>query len=151
MPGAVAEPDAAEQVTLCRAPAPPGEAGGDGDVLREVRWSSRLPDWNNMPILPGPQRARSAPVRRDIGCTADADGAAVGLVEPGQAGQQGGLARSRRAGHGDDLAAPDGERDTAEGQRLVVAGVEEAVADRSADSTGAPVARHGAHAHAASR
>ena len=57
----------------------------------------------------------------------DADHAAVGLVEAGEAGQQRRLARARRAGDGDDLAGVDGERHALQGERLVVAGVEEAV------------------------
>ena len=73
-------------------------------------------------------RARSSSGRRDSRSPATCDRAAVGLVEAGQAGQQRRLARARRAGHGDDLAAARRvERDALQRERLVVAGVEEAV------------------------
>src|SRR3954452_9071546 len=55
------------------------------------------------------------------------DHAAVGLVEPRQARQERRLARARGPGHGDDLAGLELQRDAAQGEGLVVAGVEEAI------------------------
>jgi hypothetical protein len=57
----------------------------------------------------------------------DADDPAVGLVEPREAVQERRLAGARGSGDGDDLAFADRERDTSQRERLVVAGVEEAV------------------------
>ena len=57
----------------------------------------------------------------------DAHHAAVRLVEAGQTGQQRRLAGPGGPGDGDHLALLDGERDALQGERLVVAGVEEPV------------------------
>src|SRR5215472_3277216 len=53
--------------------------------------------------------------------------AAIWLVQAGQAGEQGGLAAARRPDHGYHLAAVHRDRDAAQREGLVVAGMEEAV------------------------
>ena len=53
------------------------------------------------------------------------DHAAVGLVEAGEAAQQRRLARPRRPAERDDLARRDGQAHALQGERLVVADVEE--------------------------
>ena len=71
--------------------------------------------------------ARSSSGRRESRSPATLHGPAVRLVEAGQAGEQRRLARAGRPGDGDDLSALDGERDAPQRERLVVAGVEEAI------------------------
>src|SRR3954447_15612337 len=63
---------------------------------------------------------------------------AGGRGEPRQARHERRLARARGPGHGDDLAGLELQRDAAEGEGLVVAGVEEAIE--------APRLEHRAHA-----
>src|SRR3954452_4020656 len=65
------------------------------------------------------------PTRQPL--TADADHAAIGLVETGEHGQQRRLARPRRPRDGNHLAPVDVERDALQRERLVVAGVVEAI------------------------
>src|SRR3954463_13427770 len=57
----------------------------------------------------------------------DADRAPIGLVEAREQVQQRRLARPRRASDSDELARADLERDALQSERLVVAGVKEAI------------------------
>src|SRR3954452_11233653 len=68
----------------------------------------------------------------------DLHGAAVRLVQPGQAGQQRRLPRPRRTGDRHQLARREAQRHTAKRERLVVSRVVEAVQAEGREGLGHP-------------
>ena len=108
-----------------------GEPLGERDVLARRRggragWRSGRACRSSRPAA---VRARSSG-RRDIRSPAIAHHAAVGLVEPGQAGEQRRLARPDGPVTATISPALDAQRHAAQRERLVVARVEEAVEAR---------------------
>ena len=100
--------------------------------LATVRWSNRFPDCGEDADVLGAQSGPApASGRWLIRSPADPDGAAVRVVQPGQAAQQRRLARPGGPDQRHELARGHVERHTPQGQGLVVARAEEAV-DRRA-------------------
>ena len=141
---AVGQSDGIEQFERCGRDRRGRRAAAPARTLpATVRCSKRLPVWNSTPIIRARRAARARSGRRVIGSPAMRTLAAVGVVEAGEAGEQRRLPRSRRPDHGDDLAAVDPQRHAAQGERLVVAGVEEAVEVHRVDRSG----RGSGHGH----
>ena len=102
-------------------------AGRTRMLARTSRCASRLPVCSRTPIRRARIRARSASGRWLTRSPPIRGRAAGGLVQTGQAGEQGRLAGARWSDHGDRLARLHGEGHSAQREGLLLAGAEEPV------------------------
>ena len=103
-------------------------------------------------MLQNPDPARSELRALSFGSPRDAcprhrDGSAIGLVEPGQAGDQRRLPAARRADDGEDLACGNRQRHPSQRERLVVAHVVEAIEIVRFQDRAGLTSRRGARRH----